>query len=621
MSYISLTGGAYQSRSIVASAQRCLNLYVEPTLQSAGEPLAFAHYPTPGLSLVRAAPQDICRSLYRASNGDLYACYGQSVYYVDSTGVFTIVGTFSASATSDATPRNTPVSMADNGTTMIVVDGSVDGWTVNLASRGAWTRIVSDGFYGADFVTYISTFFVLNKPGTPIFYVSGSETTDFDPLDFASKVTIADPLVVAVMIHSVVIMLGTSSWESWQLSGGDGTTAGSFPFTILPGNFGNWGSIAKYGWAATSNDLFWLSKDAAGRGVFMQADGYGAKRISTFAIEAQISAYPMEDATAYCYQQQGHSFVVWNFPSALDHRGATWVYDASTDQWAERCYIDNNGIEYRHRGSFATEAYNQNFVGDWENANLYTFDLNNYTDNGQPIKRLRSFPHQIDTDGNRRVMYHNLIANMQVGAESVTGSGPAQEIIDTSFDAADGVLLQSYANYQDIGATFAKVSGINAQILNDAVVGSAVGSTLYEVGGTPTVADYTASFNVDQTNYAAPPDTGSILFLIGRGDPSDLGYKASVSSDGVALTVSLTIMPAGSPAASVALGTLASGYYRVSLALVSTSISVSVYRSVDGKWLAPDATWQGTQTNAIQESDATYTLPGRVLIGGTWVGS
>lgn len=545
--------------------------------------------------------------------------YGQSLYYVAPSGIFTLVGTITPSQPSDATPRNTPVSMADNGVTMILVDGSVDGWTINLAARGNFTRIVSENFYGADYVAYLSTFFILNKKGSPIFYISGSEDVTFDGNDAASKLTQADNLVAAIAIHSVMIMVGELSWESWQLTGGDGTAVGSFPLQVMPGDFANFGCAAQYSLTSSMNFAYWLSRDAAGQGIFVECNGYNAKRISTFAIENALQQYStIDDAVSYIYQQDGHRFLVTNFPSANNHRGATWVYDITTEQWHERAWIDDNGTEFRHRVSFATEAYGKVYAGDWENANLYTYDLANQTDNGQPIKRVIRSAHERDTDANKRVGYTQLIANFETGNNLAEAAGPPTDIIDTSFDATDGTLLQNFYDYQDIGATFTKISGVDAEIISDRVVAGSSGSTLYSASGTPTSADYALSFKVYQDQYASPPQNGSVIFAIGRANSSHNGYKASVISDGSALSVQLTVMPIGTPS-TVALGTLSGGFYTVTLSMVGSSVTVGVQKSSDGKWLAANAAWVGSPTKTISVSSSTYTLPGQALIGGTWI--
>ena len=150
------------------------------------------------------------------------------------------------------------------------------------------------------------------------------------------------------------------------------------------------------------------------------------------------------------------------------------------------------------------------------NGNLYTFDLDNYTDNGQPIKRLRSFPHQIDLEQNRRIAYNTLIAQMQVG--SATESGSSVEVVSVDFTAADGTALEEYHSVNSFGANFTKISG-EADILDDAMVISTSGNTVYSVSGTPTSPNYTVSFHMVPTDYGSQPVAGSSLFVIARADP------------------------------------------------------------------------------------------------------
>ena len=65
---LQLSGGAYQARSVIASAQRCLNLVAEPMPQIQGEPAQFAYYPTPGLTTVLTMPQNRIRGLRQCHN-------------------------------------------------------------------------------------------------------------------------------------------------------------------------------------------------------------------------------------------------------------------------------------------------------------------------------------------------------------------------------------------------------------------------------------------------------------------------------------------------------------------------------------------------------------------------
>jgi hypothetical protein len=299
---------------------------------------------------------------------------------------------------------STPVSMDDNATTMVVVDGSTSGYAVDLAA-GTMAAITGDAFYGADHVSYMDTYLLFNKPGTPQFYSSDSNSITFDSLWFANKVAYSDSLVTLAVAHREIWLLGQTTTEVWIDAG-----APQFPFQAMQGVFIDYGCAGKYSVAKADNALFWLARDKTGQGIVLRGASYEAKRISTHAIETAISKYAMiSDAIGYCYQQQGHAFYVLTFPTA----DKTWVFDITTEQWHERAWLDTSGREHRHRGNCHAFAYGVNVVGDWGNGNLYALDLNLDTDNGLPMKFARGFPHMV-ADG-RRVFYQQFIADMQVG--------------------------------------------------------------------------------------------------------------------------------------------------------------------------------------------------------------
>lgn len=623
MPFVPLTGGYYQARSLIAGAQRCLNLFPEQIPTAQGEPFQYWDYCTPGLTWQQAAPQVICRGAYTASNGDLWLCYGQEILWYSNTGQWAIVGTLQPSQPSDAAPRTTPVTMVDNGTQILIADGSVDGWYANVITHDGFTRInTADpnyvGWLGADYLTFQDTFFVANQPGTPNWYISDSAAATFsNALAFASLTAQATNCVAPVSMHRNLWIIGSTSWEVWINSGGDGTAAGSFPFAIYPDATKNLGCVAVHSIATMDNAIYWLSQDKYGQGLILKATGIDTTTISTYAISFAISQYPtISDAIGYCYQQGKHLFYVLTFPSANDGRGATWCYDASENLWHERAYIDDNGIEYRHLGNACSAAYGQVFVGDWRNGNLYTFDLDNYTDDGQTIVRKRSFPHQIDLEANRRVMYSQLIANMQVGA--ATQTGPAQTIARVSFVDNTGTLLEDYYNLNDIGANFADLGSTEGVIINDALQAQSAGTVLYLVEDTPPSPDYIVSFNVTPAaGYASVAQDGSAIFAVGREVGADTGYIAQVSSDGTQYILTLSVQGTAT-SVSVSMGTLSAKFYTITMTLQSTSISVQAYREIDGMWLTPNSSWQGSPVNAIAIEDSTYTLPGAILIGGVW---
>lgn len=164
-----LLGGAYQSRSLVASAQRCVNLYPELNPASGSPPVPVTHYPTPGLRVVTDAPNaEKVRTLYRATSGSLFAVVGPTVYSVSSSFIWTALGII---------PYNlTPASMADNGMVIVLVDGTSVGYAIDMATL-VFAPISDPAFYGAVKADYLDGYFIFNRPGTTQFYISLSNVT------------------------------------------------------------------------------------------------------------------------------------------------------------------------------------------------------------------------------------------------------------------------------------------------------------------------------------------------------------------------------------------------------------------------------------------------------------
>lgn len=628
-----LTGGAYESRSIIAAAQRCLNLYPEKAPDGTGEPSPIAHLPTPGLVRLSVAPQERIRCLYRATTGDLYGCAGTGIYYIAPDWSWNLIGSITPSSYSDVVPLHTPVSMCDNGTDMIVCDSTVDGFTFNVQTRSGFTRIPAantdlvdangtpyvGGWYGSTRVDYLDTFFLCNRPNTPTWFISGSEATTFDSLDFTTHKAFGDNVQAVISMRRNIWVIGKYSTEIWYNSGGGGSGSlsnNTFPFDILP-TFHDIGMIAPYSLARVYDQLYWLSQDGAGNGVVINANGFNVQRISTHAIEKEFSTYSnIEDCVTYVYQQQGHVFVVFNFTTA----DKTWAFDTVTGFWHERAWIDSNGIEHRHRANQAAFAYDTNVVGDWETGDFYKLDLNTFTDTctfgTTPIKRLRSFPHIIDQQANRRIFFRQLVANMQVGTSANVVPQP-QTVIQCGFTGTDGTLLQSYSNTSDLGATFTQLTPTTeGEIYQNKLVGIG-GQSWYQASGVPISADYTVQFSVTPSLYNSVPVSGANVAVIGRATDSSHGYLAQVSSNGTQYQLTLSVLNTATTS-TLNMGTLTSGGYTIVLSMFGTVISVQAFRTADGNYLSNGGTWAGSQTTAITLNDATYTSAGHVLIGGNW---
>ena len=400
------------ARSVNAADNRCVNLFPE-VIPEGGKEAGFLSR-APGLRLLTTVGTGPIRGLW-TFNGIAYVVSGTQLYKLTSAYVSTLIGTVSGTG---------PVSMADNGTQLFVACGGPS--YIYNSSTNVFAQITDEAFPGALTVGYIDGYFVFIQPDSQKLWVTSLlDGTTVDPLDFASAEGSPDGLVSMIVDHREVWLYGTNSVEVWYDAG-----LVDFPLQRIQGAFNEIGCAATYSVAKLDNGLFWLGADARGQGIVYRANGYTGVRISTHAIEYAIAQYGnISDAIAYTYQQEGHSFYVLTFPSA----NATWVYDVATQAWHERAGWENNQF-VRHRSNCQMAFNSEIVVGDFENSNVYAFDMDVYADNGSIQKWLRSW-RALATGQNtlKRTSQHTLQLDCETGLSYETPSNSAVLITENDF--------------------------------------------------------------------------------------------------------------------------------------------------------------------------------------------
>jgi len=262
--------------------------------------------------------------------------------------------------------------------------------------------------------------------------------------------------------------------------------------------------------------------------------------------------------------------------------------------------------EHRHRANCIYPCNGKLICGDWENGNLYELTLDEYTDNGVPIKRLRAWPHLVNQSD--RVFYRQFVADLEAGWAS--NAIDQQRLISTTFTAADGTLLEDYTNPADTGL-WTLVSG-SSTIEGDALTGTGV----YQSNAIATTGDYVVRFSVTPSEYDAV--SNGTMYALARANDASHGYRVAVAGDGTQYTLSLTVLGGSTGPWSIALGTIPSGRYNVIATFRGTTISVQCQRTSDGLWLRADGAWVvDNSALAIVVTDASYAGPGVVLIGSS----
>jgi hypothetical protein len=335
-----------------------------------------------------------------------------------NNGVYTVV---------PGTPSQTTTSGNGTGLTLTLTFGTGTGGTgsyvISTSQTVASTSLyalnfsvmpANDGpFTGADVVDVVDNYFVYNRPNTQQFGASSPLSPISPSLSFSSKDGAPDNLVSLIVDHRELYLLGEVSSEVW-------IDSGLFPFAFqrIPGTSTQHGIAAKFSVARVGNSFAYVSRNIRGQAQIMMMNGYMPTRISTHAVENTLVDQYINDARAWTYQLEGHEVYVVSFPT-LD---LTWAYDITTNMWHKWLWVDSNNVFHRHRGNCHASFQGINLVGDYENGQIYQLDPNNYTDNGNEIRRVRRAPHLISDY--QRQYFSEFQIHFQPGVGLPDGSAP-----------------------------------------------------------------------------------------------------------------------------------------------------------------------------------------------------
>lgn len=196
------------------------------------------------------------------------------------------------------------------------------------------------------------------------FFVSAIDAATIDALDFAKAESSPDAGVISKVRGRELVLFGTSSTEWWQNTG-----AADFPFErVSSSGFGCYAAgsavnVLHVGDSATIDTIaFCATNDQGSYAGVCLLDGYGARKISTTAVDRMIEAETDKTAIrALTYSINGHTFYV------ISTSTATQSYDLASGQWHER---KSSGLDFwriRTAVSFGTKV----LIGDYTSAKVY----------------------------------------------------------------------------------------------------------------------------------------------------------------------------------------------------------------------------------------------------------
>jgi hypothetical protein len=241
-------------------------------------------------------------------------------------GVDTLVIPLDNGATFNATPTGTFTS-ADGAITITAgLPATVSSGAVVIDPANVLGPIEAAAFKPASTVTFFDSYFCFDARNTRQFFISASnDGTQYSGLDFATASASSSDVVAVRAYHEQLLVFTQRSCEVWWDTG-----AVSFPFQRYDAAYIERGCAAPFSVCSEDNTVFWMGDD----GNFYRMEGFLPRRVSTFAMEHAWAQYPLRflDCSAFVLDQEGHKFVVCNFPSGE----ATWVYDIATNLWHQR---------------------------------------------------------------------------------------------------------------------------------------------------------------------------------------------------------------------------------------------------------------------------------------------
>jgi hypothetical protein len=444
---INITGPSYQSRSKPLSSQQTKNWYQQIT-ESGKE--QFILMPFPGLKLSgSSAPALLDRGFYRMAE-ILYQVKGTVLYEIAADGTHIIRGAIEGSKR---------CIMASDGVNLFIVVPNERVWQYSTTTN-LITEVTNVNITGAQSVDFINNQFLYTFPDFTVVSDVGDGSTA-SGLNIIAEETLPDKMVRDFVYEEVIYRCGVRSIVAWYNSG-----VGSPPIEKLQGRIFSIGLAALHSIAKTDEAFYWLGDDNS----IYQARGGDKEKVSTDAISDSIRKFAVtSDAIGYTYTMQGQNFYTITFPTA--NKTFTINESLGKDGWFE---LSSGTVGDKWQATSVISAYGQNYAADELNGNVYTLDLDTYTNNGEPLQRTRvtaSINGDLLGAKGKRTQMSRLELIMETGVGLVSGQGDNPRImIEASYDGGRSWSHGAWARTGRLGEFVIKVEWFSLRTFLDMMI-------------------------------------------------------------------------------------------------------------------------------------------------------
>lgn len=413
---IPIANGFYLSDSLPISAQECVNWYPNiPQVEGALSPGNL--FGCPGVSEIIPEVENSGENRgAHVKAGKPYFLNGDALIRVDKSidangdDVFTHVDV-------GVIPGTGRVSMADNGTELMVLVPGGNGYIIDESSGTPFVQITDAGFTanGApQIVVFVDSYFVCSTDSKKFIRSDSNDGESWSALNVYSAESDPDDIVGLQVYKNKLYVLGSETTEEFF------NDAGTFRRTGL---FIDKGLFSPFSTIASNSAFMWIGGGTNESPAIWSLSGGSPQKVSTTAIDSALQDFTqaqIQEAFAYSYAQNGAYFVGFSLPTR------TFEYNVVTGKWNERKsqILNSKGLTetVRWRVNSIITAYNRVLCGDSQDGRVGSVEVDTYTEYGAEI--VRSFATQpLAAEGNATIV-SQLELTMESGAGDLTTEDP-----------------------------------------------------------------------------------------------------------------------------------------------------------------------------------------------------
>ena len=428
---VDLFGVGTKSESWAITAQRRVNCQIE--IRREQDRTRFALTGRPGLtSFITTLGGNTTRGMWAVNTLAtplLFVVQSGTLYSINNAGVTSVIGTIGTTSGD--------VSMADDGTYLVLVDGA-SGYYYNMVTPAGLTKITDGNFTTSPkYVTWQDTYFIVTSGATNQFQLSNNaDPTTWPAVNISTTGSMPGALQAGLADHSVLNLFGQNYSEFWQDAG-----TPDFPYAVIPGSAQTFGLGSPWSLTQYDNSIAGLFTNREFARIAARMSGFSLRKISDHDMDEILATYStISDARGGAFNIGGHPMYLVNFPTG----GASFAYDGLANAWTEWQATDGT----RFWGEKFAKFQDRMCVSDRRNGNIYQFDDTVYTDNGSSIPWEVTSKHIWNDD--KYIGIEHLQIDVESGVGLATGQG-VTPVMDLQVSKDGGNTFRSFG-FASVGA-------------------------------------------------------------------------------------------------------------------------------------------------------------------------